>query len=60
MARYEMHTTTTIMPNMELGVANNLTAKWSNVGRVKDFSQPVEKGITLVGQNLKNNMQVKW
>jgi len=59
MARYESHETTTVMPNMEIGVPH-LTAKLSNLGKVIDYNKPVEKGITLVGQNLKNNLQVKW
>lgn len=60
MDRYERHEVTTIMPNVELGVPKYLLTKLSNLGKTKDRTKSVEKGITLIGQCLKNNMQVKW
>ena len=60
MENYGLHETTSMQPDLEVGVLNIATARVANLGKIKEFTKPIEKTISLVGQSLRNNMRVKW
>lgn len=57
---YNAHNVININPDVELGVPNGPTIKVGGMGKKTTFVRPVKKIITLVGQCLRNKMQIQW
>lgn len=60
MNEYDAHNVVSVNPDIELGVPNGPTLKVGGIGKTKVFVKPVKTFITLVGQCLRNKMQVLW
>ena len=60
MEEYNAHSVINVNPDVELGVPNGPTVKVSGMGKTTTFVRPVKKIITLVGQCLRNKMQIQW
>ena len=57
--QYLSHRTVNVGPNIKVNVGGS-GGEVSGVGWTEEYTREVKKEITLVGQRLKNNMEVKW